>query len=278
MNLPKNILLLATLFFALPAEALEVRALCNLILTNVTEKDSGNYQSTRVGDGTLRGRPVKFQVPKGVAPPGGWPAVVLFQGSFFPVKFGRPSEQYGLENEARLIELLLQEGFAVIAPRAIVGLGWQTNVLPFSFLYKLTSDYLMMKRLLAAGENGEFGAIDMTNLFATGISSGGYQSSRVGEAFPGKFRALAIHSASYATCLGPLCNIPEKFSSNHPPTLLISGDADKLVPSQTAVDYYESLKENKIEAKLRIKKGGRHTWFSSSPGLIVNWFKDHLIR
>lgn len=278
MNSSKSILLLTTLLIGLPAKAFNVVPLCNLILTNVKEKDTGDYRTTRVGDSTLGGRQVKFQFPEGEAPPEGWPAVVLFQGSFSPVKFGRTSNIYGLQYEARLIQLLLKEGFAVIAPRAIVGLGWQTNIPPFSIFYEATSDYLMMKRLIAAATRGEFGKVDMKNLFAAGISSGGYQSSRVGEAFPGKFKALAIHSASYANCLGDSCYIPEKFAASHPPTLFITGDSDKSVPTETVVDYYESLKNNKIETQLRIKKDGRHSWYSSSPGFIVSWFKEHLRR
>ena len=45
-----------------------------------------------------------------------------------------------------------------------------------------------------------------------------------------------------------------------PPTLIIHGDADKLVPLQQSELFMEKLKKAGVEAKLVVKKGAGHGW------------------
>ncbi len=49
-------------------------------------------------------------------------------------------------------------------------------------------------------------------------------------------------------------------SADDPPTLIIHGDADKLVPIQQAEIIVEKLKEAGVEAKLVVKPGAGHGW------------------
>ena len=71
-------------------------------------------------------RHVKYSLPKGKTPKAGWPTVILYQGSLFPVEFSRSSLMIaGGYNEIRLIQRLLDSGFAVIAPPAdIIQAAW----------------------------------------------------------------------------------------------------------------------------------------------------------
>jgi acetyl esterase/lipase len=67
-------------------------------------------------------------------------------------------------------------------------------------------------------------------------------------------------------------------SGNSPPTLIIHGDADKLVPIEQAEAILAKLKEAGVPADLVVKKGGGHGW----PGMdkdiptLADWFDKHL--
>jgi poly(3-hydroxyoctanoate) depolymerase len=255
----------------------ETLTFCEDALRSYIGDDIGENKTIEISDGGFFSRDVKYQLPKGNPPPQGWPVVFIFQGSFWPVKFKRPPTDIDrIRYEAELIQRLLKEGFAVIAPRAIAGLGWVTNVAPYKYLYEKSHDFKLMQNALEAIDAGTFGPLDRESLFATGISSGGYNTSRMGLAFPNRFKALAIQSASYATCLGPLCSIPDQLPETHPATLLVSGEKDDLVPLDSVKKYYEVLKVNNIETQIHVDPNGVHGWFKESPELIVNWFKKFL--
>jgi len=218
-------------------------------------------------------RDVKFSVPKGKTPRGGWPAVVIYQGSFFPVEFSRNNlAPFGGYNEIRLIESLLNHGFMVIAPPAVSGFYWMTNLVGVD--YDKSEDFYFIEEMLAQMDKGIFGKINMDLLYATGISSGGYHTSRMAVSFPGVFRALAVESASYATCGGPLCVLP-KLAKNHPPTLFLHGEKDLVVPVDTMLSYYQELKEAGVDTQAVIDANARHQWLDEAPERITKWFLNH---
>jgi acetyl esterase/lipase len=69
-------------------------------------------------------------------------------------------------------------------------------------------------------------------------------------------------------------------SKESAPTLIIHGDADKLVPIQQAQLITAKLKEAGVPAELVVKPGASHGW----PGLekdvktIADWFDKHLLK
>jgi acetyl esterase/lipase len=67
-------------------------------------------------------------------------------------------------------------------------------------------------------------------------------------------------------------------SSDDPPTLIIHGDADELVPIQQAELVLEKLKASGVETRLVVKKGGKHGWtdWFKDMSTIADWFDDHL--
>lgn len=216
-------------------------------------------------------RQVKFGIPKGRAPKGGWPTVILYQGSFFAVEFGRDELMpFGGYNEIRLIKELMDNGFAVIAPRALARVAWETNIIGVD--YETSEDFYFITNILEMMKAGEFGPINMEELFAAGISSGGYHSSRMAVSFPGVFKALAISSASYATCGGPLCVIPRDLPENHPPTFFLHGALDNVVPVTTMLSYHARLKDAGIPTEKQINVLASHQWLSEAPELITRWF------
>lgn len=227
-----------------------------------------------VASGALTEREVLWQLPAGVAPRRGWPVVLLSQGSWFPVEFSRPRHlPFGGFHEVRLIQALLDHGYAVIAPRATLQIGWTTN-LPLPN-YKWTSDYRVFSEILKKIEAGDFGKLNSDRLYATGISSGGYNTSRLVLTFPGKFRAIAIQSASYATCLGPACLIPSTLPAHHPPTLLLHGGRDLTVPLFTALWFEEVLQANGVEVRTLVNPSVGHGWLPEAPEAVLDWFETH---
>jgi acetyl esterase/lipase len=67
-------------------------------------------------------------------------------------------------------------------------------------------------------------------------------------------------------------------SADSAPTLIIHGDADKLVPIQQAETFIEKLKEAKVPAELIVKKGAGHGWadWPKDTEACVDWFDKYL--
>jgi acetyl esterase/lipase len=67
-------------------------------------------------------------------------------------------------------------------------------------------------------------------------------------------------------------------SSDDPPTLIIHGDADQLVPIQQAELILDKLKSAGVETKLVVKKGAEHGWpdLLKDTETIADWFDSHL--
>jgi acetyl esterase/lipase len=67
-------------------------------------------------------------------------------------------------------------------------------------------------------------------------------------------------------------------TADDPPTLIIHGDQDKLVPIQQAELIIAKLKEAGVEAKLVVKPGAQHGWpnLLKDMATIADWFDAHL--
>ena len=67
-------------------------------------------------------------------------------------------------------------------------------------------------------------------------------------------------------------------SKGCPPTLIVHGDKDTLVPIQQAELVINKLKELNVPAELRVNKGGGHGWanFSDDMKAIADWFDKYL--
>jgi len=220
-------------------------------------------------------RDVYWQTPSTPAPAGGYPIVVLFQGSFGGPSFTwgtlTPSTLYGGFYQGLLQASLLDHGFTVISPAAAGETAWQTNsVLPFAS----TSDKAVIDALLADIAAGMYGPADASRMYATGISSGGYMTSRMAVSYGGVFRALAIESASYATCVAAACFVPA-LPADHPPTLFLHGSLDTTVPEYTAKQYYDALVGDGIAAQLVLDPTAGHQWLAVAPAKITDWFSTH---
>jgi acetyl esterase/lipase len=69
-------------------------------------------------------------------------------------------------------------------------------------------------------------------------------------------------------------------SADDPPTLIIHGDADKLVPIQQAELIIGKLKEAGVPAELVVKPGAAHGWpdLPKDVEKLADWFDTHLAK
>ncbi|CAN5183677.1 hypothetical protein BH10PLA2_BH10PLA2_05740 [soil metagenome] len=69
-------------------------------------------------------------------------------------------------------------------------------------------------------------------------------------------------------------------SADDPPSLIIHGDADSLVPMQQAEILVAKLKEAKVPAELVVKKGAGHGWANITKDMttIADWFDKYLLK
>lgn len=241
---------------------------------NVLECD---YETYFVG--TLLGpRSVHVALPSTPPPEGGYPVALFFQGSFFPGEaafWGVDNGAFGQDHLVATVQALLDSGFAVVAPDALAGgtTFWQTNIAPFALFWEGSADDLFMRGLFADLEEERFGPTDATRLFAMGISSGGFMTSRMAVSYPERFLALAVHSGSYATC-GAVCFVPE-MPQTHPPTLFMHGEDDLVVHPPMMRLYRDALDDAGFETETFVVEGG-HAWLAPSAQEIPRFFRENL--
>ena len=228
----------------------------------------------------LGNREVHWQVPLGTAPAKGWPVVLMFQGSFYSADTfwdGTPAAPYGGWSQCHVTQALLEQGFAVITPKTRFdgAYYWDTNVIGFADNWGTADDHHLMLTIFEGIAAGRFGPLDPARWFATGISSGGYMTSRMALSYAGKFRALAVISASWATCGGPLCTVPSPLPADHPPTLFMHGERDEIVPISTMRFYADALTAQGKEIRVVTDADAGHAWLDSAPQEVPSWFAGH---
>ena len=100
-------------------------------------------------------------------------------------------------------------------------------------------------------------------------------TSRMAEAYPGRFSALAIVSASWATCLGTFCALPDELPADHPPTFFGHGAKDFIVPPRTMLKYRDALDDMGVETETTIDPMTAHGWFDGEAEDVAEWFEGH---
>ncbi len=241
--------------------------------------EPGFIQCTH-NEATVSGtRKLYWQVPWGPAPAAGWPVVFMFHGSLVVAEAswtGREGDALGFYYQAQTLWMLLSAGYAVITPVALVSAtqAWTTNIPPWSVNWESSPDHQYMLNIFDSITRDAFGPLNTSRMFAMGLSSGGYMTSRMAVSYPGRFKALAIQSASYATCAGALCVVPS-LPTDHPPTLFLHGERDAVVPITTARSYYQALQNQGTVADMIVDPQAGHEWIWEAPEGILEWFERH---
>lgn len=232
-----------------------------------------------VGATGLINRDVHWMVPIGNPPPDGWPVVLMFQGSVFNPEHnwkGTTDDLYGAYYQVLVLKNLLDAGYAVLTPEAHLGgeTFWDTNVPLYANNWESAPDHDFMLVIFASIENGTFGALDPARMYSTGLSSGGYMTSRMAVSYPGKFKSLAIMAGSYATCAGLICTVPDTLPADHSPTLFLHGQNDLAVPVLTMEPYEEKLRNMGIQTRKVINDACGHEWIPEAPEEVRDWFES----
>jgi len=91
-----------------------------------------------------------------------------------------------------------------------------------------------------------------------------------------KFKPIADEAkvAEIGRSISPINHV----SPDDAPTVIVHGDADRLVPIQQAEILVEKLKAAGVEAKLVVKPGAVHGWPRMDKDLVIfaDWFDAHL--
>jgi hypothetical protein len=207
------------------------------------------------------------------------------------------------EERVQTIKLLLEKGFAVVAPEARHhktnnGFGctyWDINKYKYVARrkdWKLSNDAQLMKELCKKFKGKE--------LHAVGFSSGGYHLSRVGND-PELSNNLASISSLGAGCwtncyffeqLGLPCPTkPDEIIPTHPPTQFLQGAGDWVADNQA---YHERLQTAKVKTRSITVKSRTaiplgpckglteidgipfaHMWIPKARSLILEWIEAH---
>lgn len=93
-----------------------------------------------------------------------------------------------------------------------------------------------------------------------------------------RFPALDF-DVSISASISPILQV----TSDDPPTLLIHGDADTLVPVSNSEDIYAELQKHDVESDIAIIEGGTHGFRSAehraeAARLRADWFERHLAK
>jgi hypothetical protein len=253
-----------------------------------------------------KSRTVRWQVPEGTPPAGGWPVAFFFIGwtpsGTNPFTLNQSASGGGGLLPQIFHELLDDPNgtgikYAVIAAEPpfhlLLGRFWNTNEAAYANNYAASEDYALFPDLFGEIKTGSYGAASQYNMnkrFAVGHSSGGYNTSRMAVNFnqaPGAgqggnewgnldtWKTLAILSGSYATCMGSTCSVPV-LPSNHPTVKFWHGYDDTTVPQWTAELYEDELQaDGKTTAFLSHNSG--HSLDASMLGAtgVKAWFDLH---
>jgi acetyl esterase/lipase len=119
-----------------------------------------------------------------------------------------------------------------------------------------------------------FPPTDFLNWGATGVDAVGIGPLAQFKTAFGPRSDSAESRAVYGKEISPL----NFLTANLPPTLIIHGDADRLVPIQQAEIFIKRAEELHAPAKLVVREGKDHGWpeMGADVALLADWFDEHL--
>jgi parallel beta-helix repeat protein len=180
--------------------------------------------------------------------------------------------------QTKFVETALKRGYFVIAPDSTYlsflsdkTKTWDTTTQTFSD----SLDLPFIQDIFDWIANDSQVPINTSNIFCAGFSAGGFMTSRIAHYFGSKIKAIAVHSATNANVLNWKYDFsPQNFSEDHPPTIVIQGGKDTLMPAAAAIHFYEELQRNGIKSELLYKPSGHHIWLSEFNNAIFDWFEN----
>ena len=232
----------------------------------------------------LNQRLILYQKPDTLPPENGYPVLFLLHGaSQYPFSWFFPFNFWSIE-QTRFSEKALDAGFFIVSPSS--GRPIRPGPHAWSSFIENVNESLDLQLFISLFdwlENEDTFHLDLNHVFCAGFSSGGFMTSRLAKTFPHQFSGVLIHSGTDADSitfseLGPEfdCNSSQSYPSNHPPTLVVHGEKDQLVPYDCGLHFYEELQRNNITTSLLTDEERGHIWLSSRSNEMIDWFESFL--
>jgi poly(3-hydroxybutyrate) depolymerase len=229
----------------------------------------------------LNNRIIFFKQPDISIPEDGFPVLLLFHGA---VQHGF-SWVIGLnkwsKSQTIFTNKALEEGFFIIAPDSLKPVRPGPRAWDIFNTGSNSKDYILIQDIIDWLDTGYL-PIDNKNLYCAGFSSGAFMCSYIGHYFDDRFNAIAVHSGANSESIsiasrGPIFDLNGlyNFSSNYPPTIIIHGNNDNIVPIDCANNFFSDLQRNNIQSRLLINIDEGHNWILQYDYEILDWFKTH---
>lgn len=247
---------------------------------NKKDFESGSFTSFKIKFLGLRF--FLYKAPASTPPEDGYPILFIFHGAvqhafswFLPINPWTKQQNMFLEDA-------IEDGFFIVAPESrrpyLIGpRSWDC----FEKDISKNKDLQLIENIINWLNNSNL-PVDMNNIFAAGFSSGGFMCSRIGYALSDKFNALSIHSGVNCesikiTIFGPVfdCETSLDLPDNHPPTIIVHGQKDSVVPFDCAIHFYNELVRHGIDVNITIAPTGQHIWLSQFNDEILDFFKNY---
>jgi len=229
----------------------------------------------------LNGRIILYESPKTLPSEDGFPVLFVLHGaSQYPFAWFFPLNPWSYQ-QSLFVEKALESGFFVIAPSS--GRPMRPGPHAWSSFIADTneSEDLQLFQSLFNWLEEKNSMLDLDNVYCAGFSSGGFMTSRLAKTFPTYFSGVLIHSGTDADSIsftetGPQfdCESPQNYPTNHPPTLIVHGEKDALVPYECGFHLYTELKRNNITVSLLTDPNNGHIWLSSFSDEMISWFQS----
>jgi poly(3-hydroxybutyrate) depolymerase len=209
----------------------------------------------------------------------GFPVLFVLHGAAqYPFAWFFPLNLWSYQ-QSLFVKKALDAGFFVIAPSS----GRPMKPGPHawsSFIDDVneSEDLHLFQSLFGWLEKKEQ-MLNLDAVYCAGFSSGGFMTSRLAKTFPERFTGVLVHSGTDADSInftknGPEfdCESPKQYPINHPPTLIVHGEKDSIVPYECGFHFYSELKRNNVSVSLLTDPKEGHIWLSSFSAEMINWF------
>ncbi|MBS3773458.1 MAG: prolyl oligopeptidase family serine peptidase [Candidatus Thermoplasmatota archaeon] len=223
----------------------------------------------------LDGRRLLWQQPTASPPTDGYPVIFVLHGAVQRADawFGG-SDPWSMA-QTSFTTTALERGLIVVAPESRRPLFWGPRSWDaFAATVDTSLDLPFFQDIFAWLETLP---VNSSAVYCTGFSSGGFMTSRLARTFPACFAAVAIHSGADATAtrltwMGPIldCTKPLHFPAGYPPTMVIHGRYDEVVPALCGINLYGELQRNGIPSQLVLTEDG-HVWQTARNQEILDW-------
>lgn len=233
---------------------------------------------------TINDRTFYWIRPDSDPPEEGYPVLFMLHGALEQADWYVNSPRLFYSGQRYFIQQALKEGYLIVVPES----GYIQSSIPVKAWDAFTkgtdnnSDLQFLKNITTWLQTSCEEHTNPHNQHCLGFSSGGFMASRIGHDQPTLFKSLSIYAAGDANGFDynggrPTFNLSANttYPDNHPPTLIITGLFDPIVPIIVSRHLYKGLQEAHIETQLEARILGTHLWSPFTTDTILSFIQSH---